>query len=68
MRNTFPDDFREGMLKRRTLLGDTGASDPERWEPALRKPHAVVIVTAQTDVVGARAGELGEQLGLAGDL
>ena len=67
VRNTFPDDFREGMLKRRTLLGDTGASDPERWEPALRKPHAVVIVTAQTDVVGARAVELGEQLGLAGN-
>jgi Dyp-type peroxidase family len=46
----FPQPLREGMAARAGLLGDTGASAPEHWEPGLRggELHALVSVTART--------------------
>jgi hypothetical protein len=32
---SFPEEFREGMAARATLLGDEGASAPRNWEPPL---------------------------------
>jgi Dyp-type peroxidase family len=49
VRKTFPDEFRQGMAKRAELIGDTGDSGPDRWKTALRKSHAVLIVTARED-------------------
>jgi Dyp-type peroxidase family len=45
--DTFPEEFRAGMKHRAEFLGDTGASDPNDWERALRSPHAVVVVTTR---------------------
>jgi Dyp-type peroxidase family len=42
----FPEDFRQGMEARAHLLGDTGPSDPEGWEPRLRQAHGVITVMA----------------------
>jgi deferrochelatase/peroxidase EfeB len=47
--DTFPDEFRQGMAERAELLGITGASHPDRWDPALLTPafHAIVILFAR---------------------
>ena len=47
----FPEDFREGMAARAGLLGDTGASTPERWEPGFLDPgvHVLAMISAQTE-------------------
>jgi Dyp-type peroxidase family len=44
----FPDDFRQGMAARASLLGDDGASDPANWIAPLgsQSVHAVVILAA----------------------
>ncbi|HZS23846.1 MAG TPA: Dyp-type peroxidase [Gaiellaceae bacterium] len=42
---TFPEEFREGMAARADLLGDRGASAPERWEAGLGTGEAHVLVT-----------------------
>ena len=48
---SFPQDFREGMAARAQLLGDTGDSAPERWEPGFLHPgvHVLVMISAQTE-------------------
>ena len=58
---TFAPEFVEGMAApaRSALLGDTGTSGPEHWEPGLRDPttHALLLLNAATDeaLVAARA-------------
>ena len=42
----FPDDFHEGMEKRAKALGDTGASDPGKWQKGLVGLHLLVTVNA----------------------
>jgi Dyp-type peroxidase family len=44
----FSDEFREGMAARSALLGDVGASAPERWETPLGSGagHVLVILKA----------------------
>jgi Dyp-type peroxidase family len=44
----FPQEFRDGMAARSGLLGDTGESAPERWEPGFLDPgvHALVMISA----------------------
>jgi Dyp-type peroxidase family len=48
---TFPDEFREGMAARASILGDTGANDPRHWVGGLAGPdlHAIAILFARTD-------------------
>ncbi|MGB0095981.1 MAG: Dyp-type peroxidase [Solirubrobacteraceae bacterium] len=55
--------FSAGMFARAAVLGDRGASAPERWEPGLRDTHLLVTLTAWTadHLVGPRA-ELDEHL------
>ncbi len=46
---TFPEDFRQGMAARATILGDTGANHPDHWVGGLASPdlHAIVILFAR---------------------
>ncbi|MGZ4784770.1 MAG: Dyp-type peroxidase [Acidimicrobiales bacterium] len=47
---TFPQEFREGMIARAVRLGDIGDSAPENWLPSFRYPHAVhLLVTIHAD-------------------
>lgn len=46
---TFPQEFKEGMVARAEMLGDTGESHPDKWEGGLNSPdlHAIVILFAR---------------------
>jgi len=48
---TFPDEFREGMPSRASILGDTGANDPGHWVGGLAGDdlHAIAILFSRTD-------------------
>src|SRR3954447_777932 len=48
---TFPDEFRQGMVARSQMLGDTGANHPDNWVGGLASPqlHAIVILFARDD-------------------
>ncbi len=50
---SFPDDFRAGMAARAHLLGDTGRSAPERWDPGLRAGDQHLLVTIAAEGAGA---------------
>jgi Dyp-type peroxidase family len=43
---TFPDEFAMGMRARRDILGDDGASAPERWDPIWQRDEPVDIMIA----------------------
>ncbi len=47
---TFPVEFQQGMKKRATILGDTGANSPEHWDECWRtdRVHAWVGINAQS--------------------
>src|SRR5215472_3737805 len=46
---TFPDEFKQGMVARAEILGDTGANHPDNWVGGLASPslHAIVILFAR---------------------
>jgi Dyp-type peroxidase family len=46
---TFPEEFRQGMVARAPVLGDTGANHPDNWVGGLASPelHAIVILFAR---------------------
>ena len=46
---TFPEEFRQGMVARAEVLGDTGANHPDRWVDGLARPdlHAIIILFAR---------------------
>jgi Dyp-type peroxidase family len=46
---TFPDEFRQGMVARAEVLGDTGANHPDHWVDNTSSPdlHAIVILFAR---------------------
>jgi Dyp-type peroxidase family len=46
---TFPEEFRQGMVARAEMLGDTGVSDPSHWVDKTASPdlHAIVILFAR---------------------
>ncbi|WP_183560419.1 Dyp-type peroxidase [Mucilaginibacter sp. SP1R1] len=47
---SFPDEFIVGMRGRRSILGDDGPSDPERWDPVWKKEiHIFVSIDAPND-------------------
>ncbi len=47
--STFPEEFRQGMVARAEVLGDTGANHPDHWKDGLARPdlHAIVILFAR---------------------
>src|SRR3954447_13057567 len=48
---TFPEEFRQGMVARATIIGDTGANHPDHWEGGLNSPdlHAIAILFARNE-------------------
>jgi len=68
----FPVAFREGMAARAELLGDTGPSDPSRWEgpfDAADHVHAMVMISAKDDEALERhKAEVCERIGQFGGL
>src|SRR5256885_12703195 len=49
---TFPEEFRQGMVARAEMLGDTGEHHPDNWVGGLASPHlhAIVILFAGDEV------------------
>ncbi len=47
---TFPEEFKQGMVARAEMLGDTGLNHPDCWVGELASPdlHAIVILFART--------------------
>ena len=54
---TFPDAFREGMVSRAKILGDTGPNSPEHWVDGLADDdlHAIAILFSRNDEQNARS-------------
>src|SRR5580704_9039581 len=54
---TFPEEFRQGMVARAEVLGDTGRNHPDRWIGGLASPalHAVAILFARNATERQRA-------------
>src|SRR5215468_9428804 len=46
---TLPEEFRQGMVARAEILGDTGANDPSHWVDKTSSPdlHAIAILFAR---------------------
>jgi Dyp-type peroxidase family len=46
---TFPEEFRQGMVARAEMLGDTGRNHPSNWTDKTSSPdlHAIVILFAR---------------------
>src|SRR5436190_203850 len=46
---TFPEEFRQGMVARAEILGDTGDNHPENWVGGIASPdlHAIAILFAR---------------------
>src|SRR5438067_12960066 len=46
---TFPEEFRQGMVARAEMLGDTGANHPDNWVGGLARSdlHAIAIQFAR---------------------
>ncbi len=53
---TFPEEFKQGMVARAEMLGDTGVNHPDNWVGGLASPnlHAIAILFAR-DARGAGA-------------
>ena len=47
--DTFPEEFKQGMVARAEILGDTGANHPDHWVGGLASPdlHAIAILFAR---------------------
>ena len=46
---SFPEEFKQGMVARAEILGDTGKNHPDNWRGRLASPdlHAIVILFAR---------------------
>ena len=54
---TFPEEFRQGMVDRAQMLGDTGSNHPDNWLDGTASPelHAVAILFARNAAERARS-------------
>jgi deferrochelatase/peroxidase EfeB len=54
--NSFPEEFKQGMVARAEVLGDTGMNHPDNWVGGLASPdlHAIVMLFARDDEESAR--------------
>jgi Dyp-type peroxidase family len=68
----FPAEFREGMASRAEVIGDTGASAPDKWEEPFATPgavHVMVMISARDDeALEAHKALLHEQIETSGGL
>src|SRR4249920_2285345 len=62
--DTFPEEFKQGMVARAEMLGDTGENHPDRWIGGLASPdlHAIVILFARDAAERARSQAEHEKL------
>src|SRR5436305_1961834 len=53
---TFPEEFKQGMVARAEMLGDSGENHPENWVGGLASPdlHAIAILFARDATEGGR--------------
>lgn len=71
-----PDEFYDGMARRRSILGDIGPSSPEYWDEVWavtdrrdrRRVHILVTLHAQADAWGERVPEMEGWTGWLQDL
>lgn len=61
---SFPEEFRQGMVARAQMLGDTGANHPDNWVGGLSGPdlHAIAILFARDAVERERSQTEHEKL------
>src|SRR5207244_165637 len=61
---TFPEEFKQGMVARAEMLGDTGRNHPDRWVGGLASQdlHAIVILFARDAAERARSQAEHEKL------
>ena len=61
---TFPEEFKQGMVARAQMLGDTGNSHPDHWVGNLASPdlHAIAILFARDEAEKVRAQSVHEKL------
>ena len=54
---TFPEEFRQGMVARAEMLGDTGPNHPDHWLGGLASPdlHAIAILFSRDDAARDRS-------------
>src|SRR5262245_11884915 len=54
---TFPEEFKQGMVARAEMLGDTGPNHPDSWVGGLASPslHAIVILFAADEAERERS-------------
>ena len=54
---SFPEEFKQGMVARAEMLGDTGANHPDHWVGGLANPdlHAIAILFARDGAERARS-------------
>jgi Dyp-type peroxidase family len=54
---TFPEEFKQGMVARAPMLGDTGESHPDHWVGNLASPnvHAIAILFSRDEAAKQRA-------------
>ena len=57
---TFPEEFRQGMVARSQMLGDTGANHPDNWVGGLASPDCTrlpfclpVMLPSESEVHGS---------------
>ena len=48
---TFPEEFKQGMVARAQMLGDTGENHPDHWVGKLASPdlHAIAILFSRDE-------------------
>src|ERR1700704_4529248 len=61
---TFPEEFKQGMVARAEMLGDTGENHPDNWAGGLASPglHAIAILFARDAAERARSQAEHEKL------
>ena len=54
---TFPEEFKQGMVARAEMLGDTGENHPNQWVGGLASPdlHAIVILFSRDAAAKAKS-------------
>ena len=62
--STFPEEFKQGMVARAEVLGDTGENHPDKWVGGLARPdlHAIVILFARDAAERERCQEEHDKL------
>jgi len=65
---SFPEAFQQGMAARADILGDTGLSAPDRWEPPLGRPDAHLAVYALAPEISILDAVLESARAALGDL